>query len=1375
MKINTGESVDSKAVADYLSKGGETIHLGDEIQPLVAEYGRDGTDLTLTGDSGEYITIHDYFASFPGADLITAGGARIPSDLVSRLAGPGPQAQTQTIQSDANGPIGEVTELSGNVHAKHPDGTSDDLVQGASVFQGDILETASGSSFTVIFVDDTQFSMGENGRAVLDEMIYSPSTGSGSFGISLLQGVFSLVSGQIAKDNHDNVDIRTPVGTIGIRGTSWAGNIKSIGEESIFTLFTGAIIVTNEAGSQVLDTANQSVIVTSYSSLPSVPFIVTGEQLFDIYGEALRLINPDWFDDEKNFDPDKIAPEAGGRRASNGGGAGFQAFSEGGIDGGAAIGNLLKPAGLLDPTNLHFDQQESREEVTGAGPQTSLNVNAIIDPESGNVNVFQVVVSLNAVLNVPVTITYQIRSGSATETDTGLPGDVDFVGGGNGTLVIPAGETSAGFTINVTDDAVIENQEFFIVALTGADNADINVAFSQAVIIINDDDIGIVSLGEVTAGNVFLSGDVGVITEDAGTLTYQLILDKAVAPGVTVSVDYVLTGTATAESDYAADAVRTATFNGGVAGLAPGATVTVSIPIIDDNLYEGAESLTLTLVGGSSNSSIDASSGSFTVMIEDNDIPIVLDNSPVVDLDEGSPGNIVDDGSLGIAGGSGTIAAITFNTEQADFDAAGLTSNGAPVVLNGLGTNTLTGMADGQPVFTILLNADGTYDLTLNGPVDHIGSTGENVPALDFDLAFVVNDVNGSSAAGTFQIDISDNAPSAGLATNVIVDEDDLPGGSDTTPDGTTVTGTVTPDFGLDGPGGVTLDISSLPELTSRGDPVDYSIATLDDGITQRVTAMALPEEGAPRTVFVLDLAPAGTGDSYGYSLTLIDAIDHGASGQDAQILNFGYTVEDYDGSVAHGSFTATIVDDVPIASPDSLTLQVPELPAYDLVFVLDTSGSMDELVPGNNGATRIDVLKQAVTNVLDEYQEASRAVNITLISFASAASVVYEGTSVAEAQAFINNQGNLTTGGLTNYAAAVADTPNGAQGILETHLADATLTDYSKITYFISDGSPSGASSAVPTANGNAWQDFVDSNHIEVIAVGLGSGINTAQLAKVENFGDDPTLILNPNDLEGFLVTSVPVVETDNVVSYGTVDQLGADGGTLTTLIYNGASHDIPQNGASLTLDTVLGGSIVIDSSGNYTYTAPPTVDPGVQESFEYVLTDGDGDTSSAILSFTFVENIAGSVIAFSSFAAFSSTIDGTDGNEHLLGTGADELILGFGGNDILQGNGGNDVLQGGDGADSFVFNGADSGNVIIADFSPAEDTVNLDQLFDDLGILADARAEGDAWHLSELDGKAAISFVAANAPTIVFDNYANPDIQALNDIAAKIVVDES
>jgi len=77
--------------------------------------------------------------------------------------------------------------------------------------------------------------------------------------------VFSFVSGAIAKSDSDAMTVRTPVATIGVRGTMvavWAG---AEGKKNVITLLeeaggiNGEIVITNAAGSQVPNVANQTI------------------------------------------------------------------------------------------------------------------------------------------------------------------------------------------------------------------------------------------------------------------------------------------------------------------------------------------------------------------------------------------------------------------------------------------------------------------------------------------------------------------------------------------------------------------------------------------------------------------------------------------------------------------------------------------------------------------------------------------------------------------------------------------------------------------------------------------------------------------------------------------------------------------------------------------------------------------------------------------------------------------------------------------------------------------------------------------------------------------------------------------------------------
>ena len=148
---------------------------------LVADYARDGSDLVLTGADGSQVVIQDYFAQTEPPVLMTESGAIVSADLAAKLAGPlAPGEYSQAEGSLGVQPIGNIETIEGTVSATRPGGVQVVLGEGDAVFQGDVIETATGATVNIVFVDDSTFAMDEDGRMVLDELIYDPGTNEGS-------------------------------------------------------------------------------------------------------------------------------------------------------------------------------------------------------------------------------------------------------------------------------------------------------------------------------------------------------------------------------------------------------------------------------------------------------------------------------------------------------------------------------------------------------------------------------------------------------------------------------------------------------------------------------------------------------------------------------------------------------------------------------------------------------------------------------------------------------------------------------------------------------------------------------------------------------------------------------------------------------------------------------------------------------------------------------------------------------------------------------------------------------------------------------------------------------------------------------------------
>ncbi|MDZ7750539.1 MAG: Ig-like domain-containing protein [Gammaproteobacteria bacterium] len=242
--INTesGALTPGAAVAD--SAGGAPVRLVDDAPLLLqGEYLRQGADLVLRQPGGREHVLQDYFKAAAPADLVSPGGPKVHGATVLALAGPAPEPVQVaglldsirarfSAEPDA-ARIGTVRNLGGVVTARGADGELRLLKHGDAVFEGDVLETKSGF-VSIRFQDGTFFQLGANARAVLDEFTYQPEASEGSFASTVLIGAFRYVSGKLAElQTGRHSTIKTPVATIGIRGSELDGEVESDGTTHI--------------------------------------------------------------------------------------------------------------------------------------------------------------------------------------------------------------------------------------------------------------------------------------------------------------------------------------------------------------------------------------------------------------------------------------------------------------------------------------------------------------------------------------------------------------------------------------------------------------------------------------------------------------------------------------------------------------------------------------------------------------------------------------------------------------------------------------------------------------------------------------------------------------------------------------------------------------------------------------------------------------------------------------------------------------------------------------------------------------------------------------------------------------------------------------
>lgn len=194
--------------------------------------------------------------------------------------------------------IGQINNVEGVVLIVRFDGVTIPAVAEMQVFIGDIIKTTDNSVVIITFVDETIFALGEKGQMMVDELIYSSPDNEESAVFSVVQGVFSFLSGEIAKRGTDSMFVKLPVATIGIRGTKVAGRAAIKGRENYVTLLpeedgsVGEISVQNSAGTQIMNQSFQTTRITSVFQIPTFPKIIPKGEVERLYGTVSQVVRP---------------------------------------------------------------------------------------------------------------------------------------------------------------------------------------------------------------------------------------------------------------------------------------------------------------------------------------------------------------------------------------------------------------------------------------------------------------------------------------------------------------------------------------------------------------------------------------------------------------------------------------------------------------------------------------------------------------------------------------------------------------------------------------------------------------------------------------------------------------------------------------------------------------------------------------------------------------------------------------------------------------------------------------------------------------------------------------------------------------------------
>ncbi len=139
--------------------------------------------------------------------------------------------------------------------------TTSQLAKGDRIYVGDTIKTGPQARLLILFEDASSLTLGEQAEIVVDDFVYVAENRNPSGekqALTILKGVFQYVSGQISKENPQQMALATPVATIGIRGTTFVGGELTVGmppgqPHYGFQINEGAIEVITPSGSVVLN------------------------------------------------------------------------------------------------------------------------------------------------------------------------------------------------------------------------------------------------------------------------------------------------------------------------------------------------------------------------------------------------------------------------------------------------------------------------------------------------------------------------------------------------------------------------------------------------------------------------------------------------------------------------------------------------------------------------------------------------------------------------------------------------------------------------------------------------------------------------------------------------------------------------------------------------------------------------------------------------------------------------------------------------------------------------------------------------------------------------------------------------------------------
>jgi hypothetical protein len=293
-------TVQNASTQSHIAGAGAQINQGDTITTAPGSYAvlklSDGTLMTVRPDTKLVVTTYDYQQTATGSSGsmvfgLLRGGLRAITGLIpkrdinaARIITPtatvgirGTDFDARLCNGDCPVQAGQAARVGhqnaiiasariflevGGITATDAQGGHRLMATGAPIYPGDTIETPPNGYAVLVFRDETRMTVQPNSRMKIDDFVFDKKQPTeGRFFISLLKGGLRAFTGVIGQANHDNVAVKTPTATVGIRGTGWdlqcvgscAGDPPVGSQDGLTaTVWLGEIVLKTPVGQDVL-------------------------------------------------------------------------------------------------------------------------------------------------------------------------------------------------------------------------------------------------------------------------------------------------------------------------------------------------------------------------------------------------------------------------------------------------------------------------------------------------------------------------------------------------------------------------------------------------------------------------------------------------------------------------------------------------------------------------------------------------------------------------------------------------------------------------------------------------------------------------------------------------------------------------------------------------------------------------------------------------------------------------------------------------------------------------------------------------------------------------------------------------------------------